>query len=97
MYEIRHTYAIAVYWPLLKFIILQLKNKLSSHNIHTSRKTCLNNHFILYCLDGMSAREASGDFGIPQSTIRDKINGRSEAKVLNHGNKQPISPEIEDR
>ena len=45
----------------------------------------------------MSAREASAAFGIPQSTIGDKRNGRSEAKVLNYGNKQPISQEIEDR
>ena len=57
----------------------------------------MNNRFILYCLDGMSAREASVAFGIPQSTIGDKINGRSEATVLNYGNKQPISGEIEDR
>ena len=45
----------------------------------------------------MRAREASAAFGIPGSTIRNKINGTSEAKVLNRGNKQLISPEIEDR
>ena len=45
----------------------------------------------------MSAREASAAFGIPRSTIGDKINGRSETKVLNRGNKQLISPEIENR
>ena len=45
----------------------------------------------------MRAREASAAFGIQRSTIRNKINGTSEAKVLNRGNKQLISPEIEDR
>ena len=42
-------------------------------------------------------REASEAFRIPRTTIEDKINERSEAKTLNRGNKQIISPEIEDR
>ena len=45
----------------------------------------------------MGARETSTAFGIPQSTIGDKINGRSESTVLNRGNKQLISPDTEDR
>ena len=48
-------------------------------------------------LDGMSARKASVSFGVPRSTIGDKINGRSEVKVLNRGNKQIMLIEIEDR
>ena len=44
----------------------------------------------------MSAREASASFEVTRSTIGDKINGRSEEKVLNRGNKQIISIEIED-
>ena len=35
----------------------------------------------------MSAQEASASFGVPQSTIGEKIDGRSEDKVLNHGNR----------
>ena len=45
----------------------------------------------------MNAGEASASFGVPQSTIGDKINGISEDKVLNWGNEQIISIEIEDR
>ena len=45
----------------------------------------------------MSAREASASYGVPHSTIGEKIDGRSEDKVLNRGNKQIISIEIEDR
>ena len=35
----------------------------------------------------MSAQEASASFGVPQSTIGEKIDGRSEDKVLNRGNR----------
>ena len=45
----------------------------------------------------MNAGEASASFGVPQSTIGDKISGRSEGKVLNRGNERIISIEIEDR
>ena len=45
----------------------------------------------------MNAGEAFASFGVPQSTIGDKINGRSEGKVLNRGNERIISIEIEDR
>ena len=54
-------------------------------------------HNIFLFLDGMSAREASATFGVPRSTTGDKINGRSEPKVLSRGTSQFIPLEIEER
>ena len=43
----------------------------------------------------MSGREAESSFGIPRSTLHDKIKGRSEEKVLKRGRSQIIPEDIE--
>ena len=40
------------------------------------------------CNDGMSYREASATFGVPRSTISDKVNGKSEP-ILKRKGKEP--------
>ena len=54
-------------------------------------------HYIFLLLDGMNAHEASATFGVPRSTIGDKISGRSEPKVLSRWKIQFIPLEIEER
>ena len=54
-------------------------------------------HYIFLLLNGMSAHEASATFGVPCSTIGDKINGRSKPKVLSRRKSQFIPLEIEER
>ena len=53
-------------------------------------------HYIFLPLDGMNAHEASATFGVPRSTIGDKISGRSEPKVSSRGKSQFIPLEIEE-
>ena len=45
----------------------------------------------------MSQREASESYGIPRSTIGDKMRGTSEPTVMQRGVSQVLSKAVEDR
>ena len=45
----------------------------------------------------MSAREAAETYGIPRSTLGDKIRGTSEPTVMHPGVSQVLSKAVEDR
>ena len=45
----------------------------------------------------MSGRKAEDTYGIPRSTLQDKLNGRSEERVLKRGRSQNIPDDVENR
>lgn len=45
----------------------------------------------------MSAREASATFGIPRSTLGDKLAGKSKPTLVKKGNVTVLDQAVEDR
>ena len=46
-------------------------------------------------LDGMSAREAAAMYGIPRSTIGDKLRGNSEPVIMKKGPETIMDKDVE--
>ena len=49
------------------------------------------------CREGVSIRECSKQFGIPKSTLWDKLSSRTPAEVMRPGRSIKVSPEVENR